>query len=79
MSSRDAIAILLLHFFFFNKGSSNEIVMNFNWSMTLLSSSLVRCFVHDELRASQLSKTENCIHELTSFLLSKTIGKRKLH
>lgn len=52
--------------------------MKFNWFLTLLSSFLVRHFVRDELRASQLSKNENYIHELTFFLLSKTTGKRKL-
>lgn len=72
--------IILLYFYFFNKGSSHEIVMKFNRFLTLLSSLLVRYVFHDELKASQLPKTENHIHELTSFffLHSKTIGKRKL-
>lgn len=78
MSSRDAIAIVFLHYLLFNKGSSHEIVMKFNWYLTLLSCFLVRYFVHDELRASQLSENENYIPELSFSLLSKTIGKRKL-
>lgn len=52
MSSRDAIAIVFLHYFVFSKGTSHEIVMKFNWYLTLLSCFLVRYFVDDELRAS---------------------------
>lgn len=70
MSSRDAIVILLLHYsfyFFFNKGNSHEIMMKLNQFLTLLSTLLMRYVVHDELKASQLPKTENHIHEIITF------------
>lgn len=51
--------------------------MKLNQFLTLLSTLLMRYVIHDELKASQLPKTENHIHEITFFSPFQDNSKKK--